>query len=277
MCTGRSNVLSAGMSGITFGLLIFGIDGIAHGHSRALILGELGVALLLGTLFIWRQTRLADPMMPIDVFKRRCSRSRSARRPALSPRRARLRQPAVLLPYRAGQERHRHRHPAHRLAVGAGRHRADRRAAGRSHHAASWAPSALTSMTLGLVLTALLPPNRRRPNIMWRWCCAAPASASSPPQQPADDEFRAARQDGSAGGIIASARTLGQTVGSALVALYSACSTSPARRRRGHGRQGGAVAGRGLRRDRPRGRQPAHAPASASGRDLPPRRDRHAA
>ena len=28
------DVLSAIMSGITFGLLIFGIDGIAHGHSR---------------------------------------------------------------------------------------------------------------------------------------------------------------------------------------------------------------------------------------------------
>src|SRR5436305_7066440 len=50
------DVLSAGMSGITFGLLIFGIDGIAHGHARALIAGELGIAVLLGTLFIWRQT-----------------------------------------------------------------------------------------------------------------------------------------------------------------------------------------------------------------------------
>ena len=25
---------------------------------------------MLGTLFVWRQTRLADPMMPVDIFKR---------------------------------------------------------------------------------------------------------------------------------------------------------------------------------------------------------------
>ena len=64
------DVVSAAMSGATFGLLIFGIGGIAHGHSRARILGELGAAVVLGALFVWRQTRLKDPMMPIDVFKR---------------------------------------------------------------------------------------------------------------------------------------------------------------------------------------------------------------
>src|SRR6185312_12657361 len=62
--------LSAIMSGFTFGLLIFGIDGIAHGHRPNVIVAELGGAALLGALFIWRQTRLADPMMPVDIFKR---------------------------------------------------------------------------------------------------------------------------------------------------------------------------------------------------------------
>jgi DHA2 family multidrug resistance protein-like MFS transporter len=41
--------LSAVMSGFTFGLLIFGIDGIAHGHSWQLIVSELALAVLLGT------------------------------------------------------------------------------------------------------------------------------------------------------------------------------------------------------------------------------------
>ena len=36
------DILSAMMSGITFGLLIFGIDGIAHGHSPLVIVAELG-------------------------------------------------------------------------------------------------------------------------------------------------------------------------------------------------------------------------------------------
>ena len=58
------------MSGTTFGLLIFGIDGIAHGHSWKLIVTEMATAALLGSLFVWRQTQLAHPMMPIDIFRR---------------------------------------------------------------------------------------------------------------------------------------------------------------------------------------------------------------
>src|SRR5262245_3593658 len=42
------DVLSAAMSGATFGLLIFGIDGIAHGHSHLVVLSELAAAALLG-------------------------------------------------------------------------------------------------------------------------------------------------------------------------------------------------------------------------------------
>jgi DHA2 family multidrug resistance protein-like MFS transporter len=64
------DVISAILSGLTFGLLIFGIDGMAHGHQRPVIATELILALVLGTLFVWRQKTLADPMMPIDVFKR---------------------------------------------------------------------------------------------------------------------------------------------------------------------------------------------------------------
>src|SRR3984893_7094971 len=64
------DVISAILSGLTFGLLIFGIDGMAHGHQRPVIATELILAVVLGTLFVWRQKTLADPMMPIDVFKR---------------------------------------------------------------------------------------------------------------------------------------------------------------------------------------------------------------
>ena len=127
------DVLSAIMSGITFGLLIFGIDGIAHGHSSgADRWRELGRRVVLGTLFVWRQTRLADPMMPIDVFRRPIF--------ALSITPATCTFTAqglafVSLPFFfhtvLGKQRHRHRHPADRLAAGAGRHRADRRTAGR--------------------------------------------------------------------------------------------------------------------------------------------------
>src|SRR5205085_2245492 len=64
------DVASAALSGATFGLLIFGIDGMAHGHQRAVIAGELVLAAVLGAAFVWRQRRLSEPMMPIDVFRR---------------------------------------------------------------------------------------------------------------------------------------------------------------------------------------------------------------
>src|SRR4029077_1837775 len=215
------DVLSAIMSGVTFGLLIFGIDGIAHGHSRGLILGELGVAVLLGTLFIWRQTRLADPMMPIDVFRRPLF--------ALSISSATCTFTAqglafVSLPFffhtvlgksatdtgilltawplaLAG------------IAPIAGR-LADR------HHAGFLGAIGLTSMTAGLVLTALLPPNPSTADIMWRLVlCGAGFGIFAAPNNRLMMNSVPRDRSGSAGGIIASARTLGQTVGSALVAL----------------------------------------------------------
>ena len=64
------DIPSALLSGVTFGLLIFGIDGVAHGHPWPVIAAELAVAAVLGTLFVRRQLGLADPMMPVDVFAR---------------------------------------------------------------------------------------------------------------------------------------------------------------------------------------------------------------
>src|SRR4030095_1506926 len=65
------DVISAALSGATFGLLIFGIDGLAHGHQRLVVAGELVLAAGLGTLFVWRQKRLADPMVRVDVLRAR--------------------------------------------------------------------------------------------------------------------------------------------------------------------------------------------------------------
>ena len=190
------DVLSAVLSGFTFGLLIFGIDGMAHGHrgladrwpnSRA--------RLLLGTLFVWRQTRLADPMMPVDIFRRPIfSLSISAGDLHLHRAGPRLRQPALLLPTVLGRSATDTGIllTAWPLALAfmapiAGR-LADR------HHAGLLGAIGLTSMTAGLVLTALLPPDpsRRRHHV------AAGAVRRGlrhlrRAQQPADDERRAAR------------------------------------------------------------------------------------
>jgi DHA2 family multidrug resistance protein-like MFS transporter len=215
------DVLSATMSGITFGLLIFGIDGVAHGHSKPVIVSELAAAATLGTLFVWRQSKLKDPMMPVDVFKRPIF--------ALSISTATCTFTAqglafVSLPFFFHTVLGRDAADtgilltAWPLALAsiapiAGR-LADR------HHAGILGAIGLTSMTTGLVLTALLPAHPSTPNIMWRLVlCGAGFGIFASPNNRLMMNSVPRERSGSAGGIIASARTLGQTMGAALVAL----------------------------------------------------------
>lgn len=213
--------LSAIMSGITFGSLIFGIDGMAHDHRPLVIAAELGGAAAMGVLFIWRQTRLADPMVPVDIFKRPIF--------ALSISTASCTFTAqglafVSLPFFFHTVLGRNATDtgilltAWPLALAtvapiAGR-LADR------HHAGILGIIGLTSMTTGLVLTALLPDNPTAANIMWRLVlCGAGFGIFASPNNRLMMNAVPRERSGSAGGIIATARTLGQTMGAALVAL----------------------------------------------------------
>src|SRR4029077_12660471 len=88
------------------------------------------------------------------------------------------------------------------------------------HHAGLLGAIGLTSMTTGLVLTALLPTNPSTPDIMWRLVlCGAGFGIFAAPNNRLMMNAVPRERSGSAGGIIASARTLGQTLGAALVAL----------------------------------------------------------
>ena len=213
--------LSAVMSGITFGLLIFGIDGMAHGHSKVVIAAELAVAALLGTLFVWRQTRLAHPLMPIDIFKRPIfALSISSGTCTFAAQGLAF----VSLPFLFHTVMN--RNPTETgilltpwplalacVAPIAGR-LADR------YHAGVLGAIGLTTMTAGLVLTALLPANPSNADIMWRLAlCGAGFGIFASPNNRLMMNAVPRERSGSAGGIIASARTLGQTMGAALVAL----------------------------------------------------------
>ena len=212
---------SAIMSGFTFGLLIFGIDGMAHGHRPLVIVAELGGAALLGGLFIWRQTRLADPMMPVDIFKRPIfALSISTGSCTFTAQGLAF----VSLPFFFHTVLGKSATDtgflltAWPLALAsvapiAGR-LADR------HHAGVLGAIGLTSMTTGLVLTALLPAHPSTADIMWRLVlCGAGFGIFSSPNNRLMMNAVPRERSGSAGGIIATARTLGQTMGAALVAL----------------------------------------------------------
>ena len=215
------DVLSAIMSGATFGLLIFGIDGIAHGHSHLLVISELVAAAILGTLFVWRQTKLPDPMMPIDVFRRPIfSLSISASTCTFTAQGLAF----VSLPFFFHTVLDRSATDTGILLTAwplalAGIAPIAGRLADR-HHAGFLGAIGLTSMTAGLILTALLPPDPSAANIMWRLVlCGAGFGIFAAPNNRLMMNAVPRDRSGSAGGIIASARTLGQTMGAALVAL----------------------------------------------------------
>jgi DHA2 family multidrug resistance protein-like MFS transporter len=78
----------------------------------------------------------------------------------------------------------------------------------------------LACMTTGLVLTAMMPADPSAPDIMWRLVlCGAGFGLFSAPNNRLMISAVPRERSGSAGGIIATARTLGQTLGAALVAL----------------------------------------------------------
>ena len=88
------------------------------------------------------------------------------------------------------------------------------------HHAGVLGAIGLTTMTAGLTLMALLPPDPSPANIIWRLVlCGAGFGIFSAPNNRLMMNSVPRERSGSAGGIIATARTLGQTTGAALVAL----------------------------------------------------------
>ena len=215
------DVLSAALSGITFGLLIFGIDGVAHGHAWEIILAEFVASALFGTLFVMRQKRLVHPMMPIDIFNRPIfSLSLAASTCTFAAQGLAF----VCLPFFFHTVLGRSATDTGILLTAwpvalatiapiAGR-LADR------FHAGVLGAIGLSFMTAGLVLTALLPPDPSAINVMWRLVlCGAGFGLFTAPNNRLMMNAVPRERSGSAGGTIATSRTLGQTIGAALVAL----------------------------------------------------------
>lgn len=65
----RFDVASGVMNALTFGLLISLLSGFAQGVDGRLLLAELLLLLVVGTLFIRRQLRMTFPLLPVDLFR----------------------------------------------------------------------------------------------------------------------------------------------------------------------------------------------------------------
>ena len=61
--------ISALGNALTFGLLIYTLEGVAHAENQTLILFQLILLILIGTLYVRRQQKLTTPILPVDLFK----------------------------------------------------------------------------------------------------------------------------------------------------------------------------------------------------------------
>jgi DHA2 family multidrug resistance protein-like MFS transporter len=67
--THRFDVLSALLSACTFGLLILGLDGVAHGQEMTVAVGEVLAGVGAGIWLVRRQAGIARPLLPVDLLR----------------------------------------------------------------------------------------------------------------------------------------------------------------------------------------------------------------
>ena len=67
--TARFDIASAVLSAATFGLLLSGVDGLAHGQSIILVMAQLAGTLVVGFALVRRQTSLSAPLLPVDLVR----------------------------------------------------------------------------------------------------------------------------------------------------------------------------------------------------------------
>ncbi len=67
--TARFDIASAVLSAATFGLLLSGVDGLAHGQDGVLVTAQLAGMLVVGFALVRRQASLAAPLLPVDLLR----------------------------------------------------------------------------------------------------------------------------------------------------------------------------------------------------------------
>ena len=65
----RFDKISAVANALTFGLLIYTLEGLAHDENRRLIAVQVVLLLTIGYFFIRRQRMLQAPILPVDLLK----------------------------------------------------------------------------------------------------------------------------------------------------------------------------------------------------------------
>ncbi len=66
---GKFDRVSSISSALTFGLLIYTLEGIAHNENRLFVVLQVLALGLIGTVFIRRQLKMQNPMLPVDLMR----------------------------------------------------------------------------------------------------------------------------------------------------------------------------------------------------------------
>jgi DHA2 family multidrug resistance protein-like MFS transporter len=209
------------MAVLCLGLLILGVDSAAHHTAAPIVISELVAGALIGWVLVRRQAGHPAPMLPIDLFRRPVF-ALSALTSVCSFAVQGL--AFVSLPFYFEDVLHRSQVETGffltpwPLVVGimapiAGR-LSDRYPVG------ILGGIGLALLGIGMTLLALLPPEPSIINIVWRMViCGAGFGFFQAPNIKALMSSAPAGRSGSASGIVATARLIGQSTGAALAAF----------------------------------------------------------
>jgi DHA2 family multidrug resistance protein-like MFS transporter len=213
--------ISAILNAISLGTLILGLDGIGRAQSRNTIFAELTIGIGVGWVFLRRQLTLRAPMLPVDLFRRpvfalSCATATCIHAAAMialitlpfyfqyvdgmSPIEIGL----LITPW-----------PAVLVIIGpvAGR-LADKYPAGLL------GGLGLAVMTCGMLLLLFMPPHASRLDIAWRMAvCGVGFGFFQSPNNRLLLGSAPPDRAGAGSGMVSTSRLVGQTTGSALVAV----------------------------------------------------------
>lgn len=227
--------ISAVMNALTLGLFITGLDGIGHGENLTLVVMELAGSVAVGVVFVRRQLKLRPPLLPVDLLIQRPIFALSAATAVCSHAAQII--ALVVLPFYfqyAGGLSPRDigimmtPWPAAVVVVApiAGR-LADRYSAG------ILGGVGLAVMLSGLVLTLLMPATAAWPDVAWRLAlCGAGFGFFQSPNNRLLLGSAPLDRAGAGSGMLSTSRLVGQTTGSALVAVVLGLT---------HGEQGSII------------------------------------
>lgn len=213
--------LSAVLNAITFGLFITALDGIGRGQGAATVVIEFAASIAVGWFFVHRQYTLPAPMLPVDLFRRPAF--------ALSVATAICAHAAQLIAFVTLPFYFQYVSGLSPIEIGilitpwpatlvvmapiAGR-LADRYSAGLL------GGFGLAVMTIGLLLVLFLPARPAQLDVAWRLAvCGIGFGFFQSPNNRLMIASAPRDRAGAGSGMLSTSRLLGQTTGSALVAL----------------------------------------------------------